>query len=80
MKTTSKVRKKYVVQHCPKPNVWVDIDCKYNGVYLPDFGCCTGNKVKPSKKTMEKIMQQVNDFASNNYRVVERTIVFIDNR
>ena len=80
MKTSSKVRKKYVIQYCERPSVWVDIDCDYNGVYLIDFGGCTGNKVKPSKKTMEKIMQQVNDFASNNYRVVERTIVFIDNR
>jgi len=80
MKTTSKVRKKYVLQYCERPSVWVDIDCIYNGVYLADFGGYTGNKSKPTEKVFERIKKQINDFADNNYRVVERTIVLIDSK
>lgn len=77
---SSRVRKKYVLQYRQKPNQWVDVRCDYNGVYLVDLGGCIGNKTKPSKKVMEKAMKMVNDFATNNYRVIERTIVFIENR
>lgn len=79
-KVYSRVRKKYVLQYRNKQGKWVDVKCDYNGTYLSDLGGCIGNKSKPSKKAMEKAMKHVNDFAVNNYRVIERTILFIENK
>ena len=78
MKT--KTRKVYIIQYRKALARWVDVKCKFNGKYIAEFKGCIGSKYRPSEKDLEEAKVSANDFAKENYRVIERTILWVDEK
>lgn len=73
----SRIEKRYLIQFCDN-QTWRDVHCRYNGKWNSSFEMYEGNKEKPSKKDLESAKIKESNFSDNLYRVIEKTIIFME--
>lgn len=76
---STKSIKKYLIQYYDTSiNKWINVDCPYNGSYNFVTRTLEGADRKPLSSDIEDAMKSVSNFADSMFRVVERTIIILD--
>lgn len=79
MKFHTKCIKRYVIQHCDDTSeTWYDVKCKYNGRYVQIISGFEGSDVKPTREDLDDAKMTVSNFSDSMFRIVEKTIVIIE--
>lgn len=76
---STKTLKKYLIQHFDEEtDQWFDVKCSFNGKYNFIVSTYEGNEKKPSTADIEQAKISVQNFSDSMFRVVEKTIVIIE--
>lgn len=73
-----RAHKKYLIQHKGKNGKWGTLNLDFHGPYVQDFSEQIGSNKKPDAYWMERAMKFANDFSKENFRVIERTVIWYD--